>query len=700
MSWHDPDTQAAELGPLQALAGQRVDLHALWAGASRLAGYRAQYAADGERAVTVMVELAATIDDTTHHQICTLIHAPPVYRMPVPHPMPGTSPWPRFVTGTLTLTALLELAAIAAQPGSPVRRWRLGQPQVAQHVAQQGRPARAGTPEAKGFTLTPQRAKTPVPWVGIIDHGFGLAQQAFRRAGTGESRLVLMWDQDPSRAGNALQHWHSNPDLGYGACLTGSDVTSELARLAGDEMAVYRHFGYAPAQHRTTHGTHVLDLAAGWPHPLSTGQPDAALWNGCAPQAPLIAVQLPYRPNKDTSGAGLGVQVLDALHFMATQVLRYCTQHGTRPDIVVNLSDGAYGGRHDGRSMAEEAIDDFLRTHPHVQLVVAAGNAGDQDLHAASQAPLGPGAEVGIDWQVLPDDTSDSFCEVWLDGPVPAAGLELVVEPPGGLPAITVPLGRRRVYRDPGTAGARCAVLSTTDSVNHPGGAGFLVAVGATSWPLAGRALAPHGRWRLRLCNQGSDTIEAVHMWVERDNPVGNESGPRRQSHLRPFPGGGMALSPARTLGSLAGSQESFVVDGYGLRGWWPTTPSAAQPLSDVPPYVSRGPGRVVPAGGIDAPDIAAPCDESPSMPGLLAAGTRSGTRVRMNGTSVAAPWVTRRLADLVASLPPGTRPDRAALRAALRVSGALNGGRLPPGPATDSPCLDAGFTSAPATHP
>lgn len=703
MSWHDPETRSAELGPLQALAGQRVDLHALWAGASRLAGYRVQHGAGGERVVTVMVELAPTIDEATHRQVCALIHAPPIYAMPVQQPLSGPPSWPRFITGTLTLAELQQLAALSAQAGGPVRRWRLGLPQVA---AQAGAVPAAASAPVPGSLGTPLNAQPATPWIGIIDHGFGLAHRAFRGAGataTGPSRLALMWDQDPTGAGAALQHWRSNPVLGYGACLTGSDVAAALSRLGGDEMAVYRHFGYQPAQHRSTHGTHVLDLAAGWPHPLCTGPADPAPWSGCAGQAPLIAVQLPHRPNKDTSGAGLGVQVLDALHFIAA----HARENGPRADVVVNLSDGAYGGRHDGRSMTEEAIDDFLRTHPHVQLVVAAGNAGDQHLHASTPSPLGPGAEVGIDWQVLPDDTSDSFCEVWVEGQVAEAGLALVVEPPGGLPAITVALGSHRVFRDPGAAGARCAVLSTLQSVNHWGAAGFLVAVGATSWPVAGRALAPHGRWRLRLRNTGSGTIPAVHLWVERDNPVGNERGPRRQSRLMPYAAGGpgafpawgadsdeaaaafavqpatpqsdglLVLSPARTLSSLAGGQESFVVGGYGLRGLWPATAAAAQPLSDVPPYVSRGPGRVVPPGGVDGPDIAAPCDDSPSLPGLLAAGTRSGTRVRMSGTSVAAPWVTRWLAELVSRLPAGAPPDRAALRAALQRCGAGTGGRL-----------------------
>jgi hypothetical protein len=43
-------------------------------------------------------------------------------------------------------------------------------------------------------------------------------------------------------------------------------------------------------------------------------------------------------------------------------------------------------------------------------------------------------------------------------------------------------------------------------------------------------------------------------------------------------------------------------------------------------------------------PTCTAPGDESRSLPGLLVAGTRSGTLVRMNGTSVAVPQIARAL--------------------------------------------------------
>lgn len=49
-------------------------------------------------------------------------------------------------------------------------------------------------------------------------------------------------------------------------------------------------------------------------------------------------------------------------------------------------------------------------------------------------------------------------------------------------------------------------------------------------------------------------------------------------------------------------------------------------------------------------PDLAAVSDASPSLPGILATGTYSGSMVRLNGTSVAAPQAVRALADEIAA--------------------------------------------------
>jgi hypothetical protein len=52
----------------------------------------------------------------------------------------------------------------------------------------------------------------------------------------------------------------------------------------------------------------------------------------------------------------------------------------------------------------------------------------------------------------------------------------------------------------------------------------------------------------------------------------------------------------------------------------------------------------------VRSPDMSAVADDSPAFRNVLAAGTRSGSVVAMNGTSVAAPQATRLIADLMLS--------------------------------------------------
>jgi hypothetical protein len=60
-------------------------------------------------------------------------------------------------------------------------------------------------------------------------------------------------------------------------------------------------------------------------------------------------------------------------------------------------------------------------------------------------------------------------------------------------------------------------------------------------------------------------------------------------------------------------------------------------------------------------PDAALVSEDSKVHAGVLAAGSRSGSRVAISGTSVAAPQLARWIADNLAA---GTLPDRAAVHA------------------------------------
>jgi hypothetical protein len=231
----------------------------------------------------------------------------------------------------------------------------------------------------------------------------------------------------------------------------------------------------------------------------------------------------------------------------------------------------------------------------------------------------------------------------------------LTLAPPGGLDTVVVEMGQTQTLLDDngGVIGAVIALESGPDSA---GRSMFLVAIAPTR--PADRAgsrkpFAPHGVWSIRVDNRALPAI-AVDAWIERDNPVVNESGPRRQSYFVDRECSPRVVDGQRTLGNLAGSGEAIVVGGRYRRGriFGGCDPAA---MSEVARYSSRGPDRV---GAVPGPDLVAPSDDSPVLHGLLAAANRSGARFRLDGTSVAAPLVTRRIVNLLGSAKPPTNRD------------------------------------------
>jgi subtilisin family serine protease len=70
-----------------------------------------------------------------------------------------------------------------------------------------------------------------------------------------------------------------------------------------------------------------------------------------------------------------------------------------------------------------------------------------------------------------------------------------------------------------------------------------------------------------------------------------------------------------------------------------------------ISPYSGGGPLRT-PTGQRAGPETLAPSEESRQLPGLRVAGNGNADTVRMNGTSVAAPQVTRLIAAWLAADP------------------------------------------------
>lgn len=632
-----PERDAAAAASLRVAGLDKCDARSIWAGVSNFRGYlRPRGSPAAGLRVPVAVEVAPDAATADRRALARFIHVRALY---------DTGPnGDVFWTGWVPASDLRRLATFPALTG-----WRVGLDNIAGDEGTSAvEPAPSNPPDE------PATGQRPKVVVGIIDHGIALAHRAFVDARTGQSRLIALWDQDADRRSpveNPLGHWRAVDGAGYGGELDGATLDALTRGSAGRERWVYEQLRYDPAQRVVSHGTHVLDLAAGCPNPLGARGED--LRREAAAQASIMAVQLPYRPAKDSSGSGLCVHVLDALHYLARRTPK-------RHRLVVNLSDGAYGGPHDGQSMLERGIDRFLARRPWVTLVLAAGNARETRGHARFAA-LAAREQRSFGWRLLPDDATDSFLEVWFARPPAVGAVALKIQAPGAGPPITVTLGESVALTDGHDILA--SVISCVSGPDSPARSMFLVAVAPTRPGDASQRPAPHGAWQVTVLNRSLDEPVDVDAWVERDNPVFNESGPRRQSFIEADPG---ASPPAvvdgqGTLGSLAGSREAFVVGGHLQRGRV-FLGSDLSTLTNLAPYSSRGPGR---AGTVPGPDVIAPSDESPVVHGLLAAGNRTGAMFRMDGTSVAAPIVTRRIVNLIGSGAPVA--TRASLEAALR---------------------------------
>lgn len=458
--------------------------------------------------------------------------------------------------------------------------------------------------------------------IAVIDDGCAFANERFRHwdaaAGRWRSRIRWLWDQ--GRGPGAAAPWRPVNAFRYGHELSGGDIDAWLAAHGSggivDEDAVYRAAAEQRTDNLALHGTHVLDLAGG----AAPGDPNAPA---------VIFVQLPREAVRDTSGGWLNTHVLDALWYIESRV-----EPGAR--LVVNLSFGAMAGPHDGSSLLEQAMDDFCRRRPDdFALVLPAGNAHGSDCHA--ELDLAPGARGVFTWRVRPDDPTDSFIELYLEGDeTTAVRAELL--PPAMPSSGSVGFNRALVARD--AAGlARCALMCA-----GPGTAeaqARIVVMLAPSDPQARRiGAAPAGDWQLRLHNGGKTGVRALG-WIERDG----------RAEIAPFSAGAQArfvelpaapdvparLVHERSLNSIAHGAEPIVVGAC----------IGSEPLR-MSAYSGSGPARA--PSTRSGPDVVAIAEEAPTYDGVPGAGARSGFRFRLNGSSVAAPQVARRLMELMRS--------------------------------------------------
>lgn len=413
--------------------------------------------------------------------------------------------------------------------------------------------------------------------IGVIDWGIDFAHVNFRNL-DGSTRLLALWDQ--SAPMNAKNHY------GYGVIHRKKEIDQALKTAHP-----YKSLGYHPyladSDGSGTHGTHVMDTAAG------NGRAGSPV--GIAPEADLIFVHLDNVGHSQNASLGNSVALLEALDFIVRTA-------GDQP-CVINMSMGRHGGPHDGSTLVEQGMDALLSTKPGLAIVQSAGNYFASPIHSAGQ--VRPGQSIRLTFDVDAADVTPNEIEVWYSGR-DVFGIMLIA-PDGQHFGSTLPGKQTTISiqeREVGQVYHRIHDPNNTD--NH---------VDIFLYPGA-----PGGKWTLQLT--GVDIVDGrFDAWIERDAAC---NGCQIEFDSD-------SSSSQTTTGSICNGFRTIAVGAYDghSKGWRPASFSSAGPTRD---------GRV-------KPDLIAP-----GVSILAARSASSGKSThdqvtRKSGTSMAAPHVTGTIA-------------------------------------------------------
>ncbi|MCP3746787.1 S8 family serine peptidase [Paenibacillus sp. A3M_27_13] len=218
--------------------------------------------------------------------------------------------------------------------------------------------------------------------IGIIDHGCDFVHSNFRNS-DGTTRLLSLMIQKININDGQTE------EVIY---------TTEQINAALQNPDPYRALGYDPGY--GSHGTHVMDIAAG--NGLAEMSP------GVAPKADLIFVEPDYRDIKNGELGYLG----DSFNLL--NAVNYIFDKAGHSSCVINISLGTNGGPHDGTSLFEQGIDGLLMEKPNRAVVLAAGNAFDDNVHASGTVK--EGSFTDLQWVILEGDTTANELELWYSG--------------------------------------------------------------------------------------------------------------------------------------------------------------------------------------------------------------------------------------------------------------------------------------------
>ena len=642
--------------------GKRIDPYMVWAEASGFADLGGIPASG----VPVLIELDAR---TSIAAFAAMIDRLGWLAIPAIYTMPSAlAAVARYFSATASAAFFQQFAAGNALLADVIR-FEIGIP-----VCTETNVSHAGIDRTAFPSVATVASPSPIAVIAVIDDGLPFANSRYFDAGS--TRVRFFWDQTMATGGapaTATAAAGAPPDLGYGCELTQAHIQAGIAAAASggnvDEEMLYARAGYSRVRRRQTHGSAVMDLACGPNRPGINQVPGAV---ASAPDPAIIVVQLPSLTVSDTSGASLGVHLLDGLRY----IIARADTLGTKLPIVVNLSFGRIAGAPDGTSLICEAMDELIAAlGGRLRIVVAAGNNYLSRAHARFALADLPKPKQQLPWRVPPGDETPNFMEIWVPdaGKADLSSLRVEIRPPGSVagtpPTFTVGANQAFAWSPLAGGAPLCSVVFTT----RPAGAGIgwaqiLIAMEPTA-SLSRRGLAPFGLWSVVVEYKGKDALH-FDAWIQRDDTPYGYARRGRQSYFDDpdydcFDRRGQRcevdnLSHVKREGTLNALARGRSVDVVGASiGLTAAGPAATTTLAALATgAVAAGPPAKLPgemtsysSAGQTVPNIVrspnhlAPSEDSIVQHGVLAAGTHSNSFSALAGTSVAAPQISWYLA-------------------------------------------------------